>query len=311
MPAACFCCCFRCCALYLPVYACASPAVSAWRAILEECGLGLALALGVLAIVFGVFAGSGEMDSVRYSYSGTLWTAIFILLAAPEYLGVRAAGWVWRRWRQMRSRRYVWALSNAILRVIAGTGVLALTGWVSYFIILLRSDIWGIPAGSIFAQTVFWLTIIVLFAFILLVLGLVLFLPPAILFSFLAARRMTARVENLASVTREVRGGNIAARVAVTGEDEVAQLQADFNAMAADLEKSVLGPAGRKGQGDRPGWTPGARWWRGSRTSCATRWLPSWGTATRCGAPGRDATRRKSRVTWRRSNTKRRGCRPS
>ncbi|MBI2940364.1 MAG: response regulator [Chloroflexi bacterium] len=46
-------------------------------------------------------------------------------------------------------------------------------------------------------------------------------------------------LEELAAATGALRAGDLAARVTVGGEDEVGRLQADFNAMAADLEQTL------------------------------------------------------------------------
>jgi signal transduction histidine kinase len=50
---------------------------------------------------------------------------------------------------------------------------------------------------------------------------------------------MIRRLQALAQTANELQGGNYAARVEVSGEDEVAQLQSDFNVMAADLESAL------------------------------------------------------------------------
>jgi signal transduction histidine kinase len=64
-------------------------------------------------------------------------------------------------------------------------------------------------------------------------------LPPAALISYLALRRTTRRLEQLAAGAEALRAGDLAARVPVGGQDEVAQLQATFNAMAVDLERTL------------------------------------------------------------------------
>jgi signal transduction histidine kinase len=64
-------------------------------------------------------------------------------------------------------------------------------------------------------------------------------LPPSAVFSFLVARQTTRRLETLADAARSFREGKYESRVAVDGEDEVAQLQSDFNAMADDLEQTL------------------------------------------------------------------------
>src|SRR6266550_7107267 len=52
-------------------------------------------------------------------------------------------------------------------------------------------------------------------------------------------RRTTLRVKTLAAATSTLREGNYSIRIPVVGEDEVAQLQADFNEMASNLERSM------------------------------------------------------------------------
>ncbi len=206
---------------------------------LKELGLGLLLAAGITAIVLGMFVLLGQWDAIRYSYAGTSGTLFFLGLAAPEYLGVRVVSWGWLRWDQLRRRRYAWGLTDAIISVVGGIGLVLLIGGIVYGAYSAGNGIWGIPQGDVFAQIVFWLSIAILFAAVLAVGGLGLFLPPVILFSFLTARKMTVRLEKLEQATQALRAGELSTRLDVQGEDEIAQLQADFNAMAADLETSM------------------------------------------------------------------------
>ncbi len=211
-----------------------------WLTVIKECGMALLLALGITGIVLGLFAGSGQWDAIRYSYAGTTATRVFLLLSGFEYLGMRWLLWGGRQWNQLRRRHYVWGLTHVILSVVGGLGLIVLIGFTLYLTQLFHNDIWAIPAESFFAQTVFWISLILTLAFLLLVLGVIIFLPGTLFFSFLAARRVTARLESLAMGTQALRAGNLSTRLDVKGEDEVAQLQANFNAMAADLEASVL-----------------------------------------------------------------------
>src|SRR5262249_5601793 len=75
--------------------------------------------------------------------------------------------------------------------------------------------------------------------FVLTVIVMLIVLPPSALFSFLFARRTTRRLQTLTAATTALRAGDYRSRVPVEGEDEVAQLQANFNAMAEDLERAV------------------------------------------------------------------------
>jgi signal transduction histidine kinase len=69
--------------------------------------------------------------------------------------------------------------------------------------------------------------------------ALVVVLPPTLLMSFIVLRPVTRRLEDLTAATAALRAGNLAARVPVGGEDELARLQTDFNAMATDLERAM------------------------------------------------------------------------
>lgn len=206
----------------------------------KEAGLAVGLAGGLLGIILGLFALLGAMDSIRYSFAGLEGTIYFILLAMLEYLGMRALRWVWRRWDSLRRQRYVWALTHAFLVGLGVIGGILIIATMIYLAFLFKSDIWEIPADSFFAQAVFWISIFLLVAFALFSMALILFLPPALLFSFLVARKMTRRVESLAQAVRTLRQGDLTKRVDVAGKDEIAQLQTDFNAMAVGLEKSML-----------------------------------------------------------------------
>jgi signal transduction histidine kinase len=74
---------------------------------------------------------------------------------------------------------------------------------------------------------------------VLTVLALMIVLPPSAVISFFVSRKTTKRLATLAATTRAMREGDYSARVTITGEDEVAQLQTDFNAMAQKLEQTL------------------------------------------------------------------------
>lgn len=64
-------------------------------------------------------------------------------------------------------------------------------------------------------------------------------LPAAALISFIIARRTTRCVEQLAAAAETQRAGNYGSWVLSSGDDELSLLQGPFNAMAADLERTV------------------------------------------------------------------------
>ncbi len=209
------------------------------RAVAGEVGAALGLSLAAWGTVAGCFAAAGHADAIADSYAGRAGTTFFLWMAGPGMLAVWAVSWVWRWWNRLRCRRYVWALTHAILTVTGGLGLVVLTGATLYLARLFRSDIWQIPPDSPFAQAVFWLSIVLVLGSAIVGTGLAVVLPPAALFSYAVARTMTTRLERLAAATAALREGRLSTRLDVAGEDEIAQLQRDFNEMAADLETSV------------------------------------------------------------------------
>jgi signal transduction histidine kinase len=136
-------------------------------------------------------------------------------------LGVR----LWLYWDRLRRTRLRWALTHAhLMIVVLGAGLLGA------LLLTIRSSSSRFDASIV--PVLFFLA-----AFT--VLALLIVLVPSALFSYLFARPTTRRLEALAAATTALRDGNYGIRVPVAGEDEVAQLQTNFNAMAADLERAV------------------------------------------------------------------------
>lgn len=163
--------------------------------------------------------GMGRFPIVLFA---ALWLFAFACAFVVSRIGVRLIV----LWNQLRRRRLIWALTNAhLLVVILGACLLAA------LLILFTAR----PTPS----TALTLLPILFFIFIVTVLVLLVVLPPSALFSYLFSRRITRRLEALADATSALRVGDYSVRVPVEGQDEVAQLQANFNAMAADLERAV------------------------------------------------------------------------
>lgn len=171
------------------------------------------------------------------------WLAILILLACPAvYFCWRLFGIVWRRWQQMRRTRFAWSLTAAFANLITG---LILFVWVIYFTLNLfdgySSNVdlstasWMARVLRSLAVTVFpWLMIF----WLGLVIAMMVTIPPVMLFSYLVTRKLSLRIEELARATQRLQSGELSARTAVNGYDEVAQLQTAFNQMAENLEYS-------------------------------------------------------------------------
>jgi signal transduction histidine kinase len=154
-----------------------------------------------------------------------LLAAIALMLCFAMFLLFRMGVRLWLFWNQLRRRQLVWALTYAhVLVMLFLTGLLLVI--LEVLFIARFSDVFLV------VSTTLGLLVVSAIALIAIV-------PPSILFSYLVMRHTTQRVKTLATATSVLRGGNYGIRIPVVGEDEVAQLQADFNAMATDLERSM------------------------------------------------------------------------
>lgn len=156
-----------------------------------------------------------------------LWFAALVLLAfCLEFSAFRVAVRLWLFWNQLRRTRLRWALTHAHLLLVVCAA--ALMGVLQ--LIIRSSDPRYLPFAALHT--------LVFLAFFTMV-ALLVVLTPSALFSYLFARPTTRRLETLAAATSTLRAGDYSVRVPIAGEDEVAQLQTNFNAMAADLERAV------------------------------------------------------------------------
>lgn len=148
---------------------------------------------------------------------------------------------VWLFWDRLRRRRMVWSLTHALLMaaLVAASPIVVL-GIASYALELAR-DVEAGSGGlaSLLASAVIWGAPLAGAALAVGIAGLLALLPVLALPAYVVARRTTRRLEALARTARDLRGGSLSARVEVRGEDEVAQLQRDFNAMAEDLQRAM------------------------------------------------------------------------
>jgi signal transduction histidine kinase len=229
------------CALWAALRLRLSP--GGWRAgfpgeMLAALGLSLALGGGLPALAW--LLGWGE----RFARSNLGIVGVMIVLTAGGMLfaALRVGVWLWTFWNRLRRRRMLWALTHAHLTVVVVLALLvAVLGGIQ--IVAATSEVpahfspeWASAFVDLLARTILPFAGIVA---VILVGLLAILLPPSAIFSYFVARRTTRRLESLAEATSALRAGDLAARVPIEGEDEVAQLQADFNAMADDLERAT------------------------------------------------------------------------
>ncbi|HEU5437918.1 MAG TPA: HAMP domain-containing sensor histidine kinase [Ktedonobacterales bacterium] len=151
-----------------------------------------------------------------------LWLAAFTAAFVVSRLGVRLLIF----WNGLRRRRLVFALTHAHLLVVV-FGMCVFAG------LLVLNEVY-------FTHRIQLQLLPILFVlFVVTVILLLVVLPPSALFSYLFARRTTRRLQSLALATDQLRAGDYDSQVTVRGEDEVAQLQENFNAMAHDLQQAM------------------------------------------------------------------------
>jgi signal transduction histidine kinase len=208
-----------------------------------ELGVGAALGLAMAFGVLGLAALLGWDAVWRQSSLRSSLTFLLLLLGiGPGYVLTRGVIRLGRYWNRLRRRRMVWGLTHALLTValvVGGIMVLIMTflGPIRYLLSdPTQAENLGTLLAERFFQTLFPTTVVALGAGIVMLLFM---LPPAALFSYITARKTTRRLKALTHATRALRTGDYSLRTEVQGEDEVAQLQADFNAMADELERTL------------------------------------------------------------------------
>ncbi len=214
-----------------------------WHQALAE----FVISVGVgLTMVFGLL-----LPANQFGWQA-LWTkphydpisvAFLFLCTGPGYLMTRVGVRIWRRWDRMRRQRLLWSLTHAHLMVVVLLGVVGALGLFlmapyTRMVTVANTQVME-PNATIADRLLTFVFPAVSVMVILTVVGIAFMLPPSAIFSFIVARQTTRRLEKLATAARAVKGGNYSARVAVAGEDEVAQVQSTFNTMAETMEHTL------------------------------------------------------------------------
>ncbi len=202
-------------------------------------GVGLSLVLGG-GLSLAVFS-LGWWDVFVSTNLGAPGVTLILIASGPAFLVLRVGVWLWRFWDWLRRKRLLWALTHAHLTLVVV--IMLLLTALSALQVVMTPVADRLESDNVMAVFVARLTHTILplvgVLTVMTVGMLIAVLPPSAILSFFVARRTTRRLETLAAATRALRGGDLSARVPVVGEDEVAQLQDDFNVMAADLERAT------------------------------------------------------------------------
>jgi signal transduction histidine kinase len=190
-------------------------------------GLALALVLAGVATIFtAIFA--SRLPATRFTLHSY---AVVLLFGFPLNCAIGFFGRIALRflliWNNLRRKHLLWQLTNAHVMMLALVAGVIIVSIDAALLISMRSYklpmILPITLGLIIFSAVVMVIVV----------------SPIALFSHFVVRRVIKRINLLTYATSALRAGNYAVRVSVDGEDEVAQLQSDFNAMAMDLERAM------------------------------------------------------------------------
>ncbi len=216
----------------------------------------MSAALGVTMLSLRLPASGLGVDEAWHANWADLGAALFLLGTGVGYAFCRVAVRLWLRWGEMRRQRLVWSLTHAHLMLLFLVGLVGLVAVAVVIraprLIPLSDGVPPDPVAALLTQLIVWvvpsLTWLAAYSVAAVVFG----LPPLALASYIVARSTIRRLERLVTAASAMRSGEYSARVAVTGEDEVAQLQAAFNTMAETLEQNVSELEQQREQGSRP-----------------------------------------------------------
>lgn len=156
--------------------------------------------------------------------------AVLFVLNYGWFIFVRVAIRVILFWNRLRRKYLHWALTHAHVMVVL-LGLMLLILMIEAAILLsFRERGWLAPLEMVPA---------LFFLLGLCAIPIVVVVPPTALFSYIVMKRTTDRIRMLAMATSMLRQGDYTIRVPVVGEDEVAQLQENFNVMASDLQHAM------------------------------------------------------------------------
>ncbi|MBA3533770.1 MAG: HAMP domain-containing protein [Ardenticatenales bacterium] len=201
-----------------------------WYLMLYEAFFSSALSVLLNGILLALILPAIGENSLVFVGISLLLLVVASMMTVVFFFFVRVAILLWRKLERLRRKHLRWALTHALLIVAM---------FLMLPMLAMGAADWQGPtelSDTIVLQTLSFLSS---FVFMLIPIGavlLVVFLPTAI-FSYFVVLRTTRGLEALLSATEALREGQYEARVVVEGEDEVAQLQHNFNAMAADLER--------------------------------------------------------------------------
>lgn len=212
------------------------------RILLRETITGAALSALVLAGVMLPLVIFDRAEIFTLSNTGTGISIAFLAFSSLAFYISRGIIWLLSYWDHLRRQSLMWALTHAHLNVVIFAALVAAVLFTVYTLIAdTTPDIYQQMAPTPRFLNRFLSTVLPVMGIylVLTAMALVILLPPSAIFSFFFSRMLTRRLQDLIQAAQRFRSGDYAARVTVQGEDELAQLQSDFNSLAETLQHTL------------------------------------------------------------------------
>lgn len=192
----------------------------------------------ISAINFTLWVLNSESDPPTLFALG-LFAGVFLF----PYIFFRSASRLLVWWRRLCAQRLIWSLMNSHLVAVALVQAAIITP-IILLLVLSTDNAW--MTANLSGNPLTWffyrlnMALPLLGVSILAALAVLLaLLPASALVSYFFARRMKRRLDAVLNVAQAARDGDYQVRAAVTGQDEIALLQTNFNSMIASLERHV------------------------------------------------------------------------
>jgi len=186
---------------------------------------------------------SEEMTALPFATFPLIGRVIILGAAMFAYPAFRIGFYLWLMWDRLRRKHLIWSLTHAHLMVVVLiSGIFIVIGAIPVISGGAASRLMAPPASptiSNVARLIISVMPLISVLCILTVTAMAVVLPPSAVFSYFVTRRTTRRLKTLTAATQAMRDHDYSVRIEVSGEDEVARLQTDFNAMADKLEQAV------------------------------------------------------------------------
>lgn len=195
------------------------------------------------ALLIPLLLALGELIFTGQTNTFTANTQFWLTMTGFGFFCLRVVRALWHWWDALQKRRLLWSMVHVQLTTVAL--IMLAVSLVGVVYILATMPPSELAEKSLIGNEIIYRFVGTILPYLVIIVGtisltLMVVLPPAALVSFFSSQRMVKRLKNLTETARAIRSGDYAARTDVTGCDEVAELQQNFNSTADQLQSTLL-----------------------------------------------------------------------